>query len=97
MEIEDSTKKLLFAKLNETGDNPEDVTCIYIIQWPTPTDLPQLKKQCSAANLPEGKLKTLDASSKKNVYKLVKTDTEIRIDTKPILIPKLQPHREPLD
>ena len=97
MEIEDSTKKLLFAKLNDTGDNPEDVTCIYIIQWPTRTGPPQLTKQCSAANLPEGNLASFEGDSKKYSYKLVKTDTEIRIDTKPILIPKLQPRREPLD
>ncbi len=37
--------------------------------------------QCSAADLPEGELLVLRCRSEKDVYTLVKTDTETKIKT----------------
>jgi len=82
--IERDTRKLLIKALNKTGDNPEDVNCVYSRSFlsydgrggPAPT-----MPQCSAADLPEGELLVLRCRSEKYVYTLVKTDTETKIKT----------------
>jgi len=74
--VEQNTRKLLLEALNKTGDNPEDVSCVYSWSFlsydgrggPVPT-----MPQCSAADLPEGELFVLHCHSKKYNYKLVKT------------------------
>ena len=80
--IERNTRKLLLEALIKTGDNPEDVSCMYSkgsLRYeggPMPT-----MPSCLAANLPEGELAVLLCHSKKYNYKLVKTDSEIKIET----------------
>ena len=77
--VERNTRKLLLEALNKTGENPEDVSCMYsrgFLRYdggPLPT--------CSAADLPEGELAVLLCHSKKYNYKLVRTDREIKIET----------------
>ena len=81
---ERSTQKLLLEALKETGDKPEDVSCMYSRRTsdrqrgPIPAML-----QSSAADLPEGGLTTLSCFSKKYVYKLFKTDEGISIKISP--------------
>jgi len=80
--VEQNTRKLLLEALNKTGENPEDVSCMYSRDLlrdeggPLPT-----MPSCSAANLPEGELAVLLCHSKKYNYKLLKTDREIKIET----------------
>jgi len=80
--VEQNTRKLLLEALNKTGENPEDVSCVYSKgvlrseEGPLPT-----MPSCSAANLPEGELAVLLCHSKKYNYKLVRTDREIKIET----------------
>ncbi len=80
--IERNTKKLLLEALNKTGDNPEDVNCMYssgFLRYEG-GPLPRMPS-CLAANLPEGELAILFCHSKKYNYSLVKTDREIKIET----------------
>ena len=82
--IERDIKKLLFEALKETGDNPEDVSCIYSgrsidLQRRSPT--PSGMSQCSATELPESELTALFCYNRKHVYRLVKKDTAIKIET----------------
>ena len=76
--IERNIKKLLLNAIKETGDNPNDVSCVYssgsLLQ-------PMMPPSCLAANLPEGELAILFCHSKKYNYSLVKTDREIKIET----------------
>ena len=80
--VEQNTRKLLLEALNKTGENPEDVSCMYSTGslryegGPLPT-----MPSCLAANIPEGELAVLPCHSKKYNYKLVKTDSEIKIET----------------
>jgi len=80
--VEQNTRKLLLEALNKTGENPEDVSCMYSRDLlrdeggPLPT-----MPSCSAANLPEGELAVLLCHSRKYNYKLLKTDREIKIET----------------
>jgi len=79
--VEENTRKLLLEALTKTGENPEDVSCMYSrgflrSEGPMPT-----MPSCSAANLPEGELAVLLCHSKKYNYKLVRTDREIKIET----------------
>ncbi len=80
--MEQNTRNLLLEALNKTGENPEDVSCMYSTGFlryeagPLPT-----MPSCSAADLPEGELAVLLCHSKKYNYKLVKTDREIKIET----------------
>ncbi len=80
--VEQNTRKLLLEALNKTGENPEDVSCMYargVLRYegsPLPT-----MPSCLAANLPKGELAVLLCHSKKYNYKLVKTDSEIKIET----------------
>ncbi len=77
--IERNIKKLLLEALNETGDDPEEVTCHY--RRPQLPNFEQKNEQCSAADLPEDDLSILSCSSKKHVYTLVSTAKEIKIET----------------
>ena len=80
--IERDTRKLLLEALIKTGDNPEDVSCMYskgFLRYeggPLP-----MMPSCLAANLPAGELAVLICHSEKYVYNLVKTDKEIKIET----------------
>jgi len=75
------TKKLLLEVFERTGDSPEDVHCIYSSVWPPAGGPLPMMPQCSAADLPEGELLVLRCRSEKDVYTLVKTDTETKIKT----------------
>jgi len=75
--IERNIKKLLLEALNETGDDPEEVECHYFGHPLPGTPIPM---KCSASSLPEGDLSVLSCISEKFIYKLVKTDTEIKIE-----------------
>jgi len=77
--IERNIKKLLLEALNETGDDPEEVTCDYFRQLLP--NIEQKNERCSAADLPAGELSTLSCFSKKHVYTLVSTAKEIKIET----------------
>ncbi len=80
--VERNIKKLLLEALNKKGDNPEDVSCMYsggFLRYeggPLP-----MMPSCLAANLPEGELAVLICHSEEYVYKLIKTDKEIKIET----------------
>ncbi len=77
-------KKLFFDKLKETGDDPENVKCIYFIRPPYFPGAPvQLMNKCLAAGLPECDFSALSGNSEKYIYKLVKTTKEIKIETSP--------------
>ncbi len=77
-------KNLFLAKLKETGDDPENVKCTYFIRI-RPPYLPgapvQLMNKCLAVSLPECDFSALSGGSEKYIYQLVKTNTEIRIET----------------
>ena len=78
--IERNIKKLLFDALNKTGDNPEDVSCVYSFDsngGSTASDA----VLCLATKLPECELAFLFCNSKKYNYELVRTDREIKIET----------------
>ncbi len=76
--IERNTKKLLLEDLIKTGDNPEDVSCMYskgFLRYeggPLP-----MMPSCLAANLPAGELAVLICHSEKHRYKLVRKEPEI--------------------
>jgi len=80
--IERNSRKLLLEALIKTGDNPEDVSCMYskgFLRYeggPLP-----MMPSCLAANLPAGELAVLICHSEEYVYKLIKTDREIKIET----------------
>ena len=75
-------KNLFLDKLKETGDDPENVECIYYIRPPYFPGAPvQLMNKCLAAGLPECDFSALSGGSEKYIYRLVKTDTEIKIET----------------
>jgi len=79
--IERNIKKLLLEALKETGDDPESVECIYYIRPPYFPGAPvQLMNKCLAAGLPECDLSALSGGSEKYLYRLVKTDKEIKIE-----------------
>ncbi len=74
---EKNIKKLLLEALEETGDKPEDVRCMFSRRWPDRQSGPlPTMPQSSAADLPEGELSVLFAYSKNYVYTLDKTVTE---------------------
>jgi len=78
--VERNIKKLLFDALTKTGDNPEDVSCVYSFDYnggSTASDT----VLCLATKLPECELAFLFCTSKKYNYKLLKTDREIQIET----------------
>jgi len=79
--IERNIKKLLLEALNETGDDPEKVECHYVRHPPyIPGAPPPMMEEGSASSLPEGDLSVLGCNSEKHIYKLVKTDKEIKIE-----------------
>jgi len=79
--VERNTRKLLLEALNKTGENPEDVGCMYSRGFLRYDGALPTMPSCLAANLPEGELDVLLCHSKKYNYKLVKTDREIKIET----------------
>ena len=81
--VERNTKKLLLEALNKTGDNPEDVSCVYSRSFPYDEGPLPLIPSCLAANLPEGELLALHCRSKKYVYTLVKTGKGPQIKIRP--------------
>jgi len=75
-------KKLFLNKLKETGDDPQKVECVYFIRPPYFPGAPvQLMNKCFAVSLPECDFSALSGGSEKYIYQLVKTSTEIRIET----------------
>ena len=75
-------QKLFLDKLKETGDDPENVECIYFRRPPYFPGAPlQLEHKCLASDLPKGNFSTLSGGSEKYVYRLVKTSKEIKIET----------------
>ncbi len=80
--VERNIKKLLLEALNETGDDPEKVECIYYIRPPYFPGAPvQVMHKCLAAGLPECDFSALSGGSEKYLYRLVKTTKEIKIET----------------
>ncbi len=77
--MERNIKKLLLEAIQETGDNPEEVTCDYFRQLIP--NIEQKNERCSAADLPEGNLSALTCFTEKHSYELAKTGTEIKIET----------------
>jgi len=80
--VERNIKKLLFDALNKTGDNPEDVSCVYSFDYnggSTASDA----VLCLATKLPECELAFLFCNSKKYNYELIQTEREIKIETSP--------------
>lgn len=72
---EKNIKKLLLEALEQTGDRPEEVRCMFSRRWPDRQSGPlPTMPQSSAADLPEGDLGVLFAYSKQYVYTLDKTD-----------------------
>ncbi len=81
--IERNIKKLLLDKIKENGDDPQEVACHYFKQWPLNPEPLQMKKPCSAVDLPEGELTFLRGYGKKYFYKLVMGNKEIKIEKHP--------------
>jgi len=80
--LERNIRKLFFDKLKETGDDPENVECIYFRRPPYFPGAPvQLMNKCLASNLPKGDFSTLSGDSGKYIYRLVKTNKEIKVET----------------
>ena len=80
--IERNIKKLLLEALSVTGDDPEEVECNYVGHpLYIPGAPPPMVEEGSASSLPEGDLSVLGCISEKFIYKLVKTDKEIKIET----------------
>ena len=80
--VERNIKKLLFDALKKTGDNPEDVSCVYSFDYnggSTASDA----VLCLATKLPECELAFLFCNSKKYNYELIQTEREIKIETSP--------------
>ncbi len=78
--VEENTRKLLLEALTKTGENPEDVSCVYFFDsngGSTASD----NVLCLATKLPECELAFLFCNSKKYNYELVRTDREIKIET----------------
>ena len=78
--IERNIKKLLLEALNETGDNPEDVSCVYSFAsngGATASDA----VLCLATKLPECELAFLFCNSKKYNYELVRKGKGPQIET----------------
>ncbi len=78
--VEENTRKLLLEALTKTGENPEDVSCVYFFDYnggSTASD----NVLCLATKLPECEVASLFCSSKKYNYELVRTDREIKIET----------------
>jgi len=75
--IERNIKKLLLEALNETGDNPNDVQCIYRIGIPLHIGVDPPEQKCLASQLPEGELSVLTCYSEKHRYKLVRKEPQI--------------------
>ena len=78
--VEENTRNLLLEALTKTGENPEDVSCVYFFDYnggSTASD----NVLCLATKLPECELAFLFCSSKKYNYELVRTDREIKIET----------------
>ncbi len=81
--VERNTKKLLLEALNKTGDNPEDVRCVYssdFLRYDGRGPVPMMPS-CLAADLPEGELAVLFCRGKWYNYELVKTDKGPQIET----------------
>ncbi len=84
--VERNTKKLLLEALNKTGDNPEDVNCMYSRGFLHYDEGPPPMKNwpsCLGANLPEGELSVLFCYSEKYSYRLVRKGKGPQIETSP--------------
>ena len=80
--VEENTRKLLLEALTKTGENPEDVSCVYFFDsngGSTASD----NVLCLATKLPECELAFLFCNSKKYNYELIQTEREIKIETSP--------------
>ena len=75
--IERNIKKLLLNAIKETGDNPNDVQCIYSIGFPLHVGVDPPEQKCLASHLPEGELSVLTCYSEKHRYKLVRKEPQI--------------------
>ncbi len=78
--VERNIKKLLFDALTKTGDNLEDVSCVYSFDYnggSTASDA----MLCLATKLPECELAFLFCSSKKYNYELVRKGKGPQIET----------------
>jgi len=71
--------KSYFSKaLKETGDDPDDVQCIYSTGFlPNIPGVDPPEQKCLASDLPEGELSVLSCYSKKHRYKLVRKGPQI--------------------
>ncbi len=82
--VERNIKKLLFDALTKTGDNLEDVSCMYskgFLSYDGRGGPAPMMPSCLAADLIEGELFVLHCHSKKYNYKLVKTGKGPQIET----------------
>ncbi len=75
--IERNIKKLLLDKLKETGDDPEEVSCVYSFDSNGGSDA----VLCLATKLPECELAFLFCNSKKYNYELVRKGKGPQIET----------------
>ncbi len=76
--IERNIKKLLLEKLEETGDDPNDVQCIYSTGFlPNIPGVDPPEQKCLASDLPEGELSVLSCYSETHRYKLVRKEPQI--------------------
>ena len=79
-----NTKDLLLYVIKETGDDPNDVQCIYSIGFPLHVGVDPPEQKCLASNLPEGELSVLICYSEKHRYRLVRKRkvSEIKISVR---------------
>jgi len=77
--IERSIKKLLLESLQETGDDPEDVSCVYSFYNGESTASDTVL--CLATKLPETELAFLFCNSRTYNYELVRKGKGPQIET----------------
>ncbi len=78
--VEENTRNLLLEALTKTGENPEDVSCVYFFDYnggSTASD----NVLCLATKLPECELAFLFCYSEKYSYRLVRKGKGPQIET----------------
>ncbi len=77
--VERNTKQLLLDKLKETGEDPNDVQCLYNTGFPLYIPNVDPTQKCLASDLPDGNLSVLICYSEKHRYRLVRKGKESEI------------------
>ncbi len=72
-------KKLMLDLIKETGEDPNDVQCLYNTGFPPYIPNVDPTQKCLASDLPDGNLSVLICYSEKHRYRLVRKGKESEI------------------